>query len=61
MKSTKSSKPIMAPNKAFMYKSVPNGWPEPGKDLTIESTEFDPEAAPPEGGFTTKNYYGRQP
>jgi len=47
----------MVQNKAFMYKSIPHGWPEAGKDLTIESTDFDLEAAPPKGGFTTKNFY----
>ena len=47
----------MAPNKAFIYKSVPHGWPEPGKNLTIEDITFDPSTPPPSGGFTTKNLY----
>jgi len=47
----------MVANKAFIYKAVPSGWPEPGKDLTIESTDFDLDAAPPTNGFTTKNLY----
>ena len=40
-----------------MYKSVPHGWPEPGKDLAIESTDFDVNQTPPKNGITTKNYY----
>lgn len=47
----------MTQNKAFIYKSVPDGWPVAGKDLAIESTDFDVDANPPEGGFTTKNLY----
>lgn len=47
----------MVQNKAFIYKSVPQGWPEPGKDLAVESTDFDLEAPPPKNGFTTKNLY----
>lgn len=47
----------MVANKAFVYKAVPSGWPEPGKDLAIESTDFDLDADPPKNGFTTKNLY----
>ncbi len=47
----------MVQNKAFIYKTLPNGWPVPDKDLTIEDIGFDENAAPPKGGFTTKNYY----
>jgi len=47
----------MVANKAFVYKAIPSGWPEPGKDLAIESTDFDVDAAPPKNGFTTKNLY----
>lgn len=47
----------MVQNKAFVYKAVPDGWPVPGKDLAIESTEFDLEAAPPKNGFTSRNLY----
>lgn len=47
----------MVENKAFMYKSVPDGWPKEGQDLDIGSTEFQLDAEPPEGGFTTKNLY----
>src|SRR5271155_3374411 len=47
----------MVANKAFIYKSVPHGWPVAGQDLTIETLEFDLDAAPPKNGFTTKNFY----
>ena len=47
----------MVQNKAFIYKQVPHGWPKPNEDLAIESTDFDLNAAPPSGGFTTKNFY----
>jgi NADPH-dependent curcumin reductase CurA len=47
----------MVANKAFMYKAVPHGWPVPGLDLAVESSDFDLEAAPPPGGVTTKNVY----
>jgi NADPH-dependent curcumin reductase CurA len=47
----------MVQNKAFIYKSTPNGWPVPNQDLTIEDIGFDDTAAPPPKGFTTKNYY----
>lgn len=47
----------MVQNKAFMYKSVPVGWPVAGQDLTVEDIGFDETAPPPKGGFTTKNFY----
>ncbi|KAL2399124.1 NADP-dependent oxidoreductase RED1 [Exophiala dermatitidis] len=47
----------MVQNKAFIYKSVPDGWPVPDKDLTVEDIGFDESAPPPKGGFTTKNLY----
>ncbi|KAK5045949.1 hypothetical protein LTR84_008735 [Exophiala bonariae] len=47
----------MVQNKAFIYKSIPVGWPVAGKDLTIEDIGFDDAAPPPKGGFTTKNFY----
>lgn len=47
----------MVENKAFIYKNVPHGWPEPGKDLVVESAAFDLDAAPPKNGFTTRNLY----
>ncbi len=47
----------MVQNKAFIYKSVPDGWPVPGKDLAVEDIGFDESTPPPKGGFTTKNLY----
>jgi NADPH-dependent curcumin reductase CurA len=47
----------MVLNKAFMYKAVPHGWPKPGHDLSVESSDFDEFAAPPKKGFTTRNLY----
>ncbi|EXJ89670.1 hypothetical protein A1O3_02737 [Capronia epimyces CBS 606.96] len=47
----------MVQNKAFLYKAVPDGWPVPGKDLSVEDIGFDETAPPPPGGFTTKNLY----
>lgn len=44
-------------NKAFVYKAIPVGWPVKGEHLTLEEVAFDANAAPPKGGFTTKNYY----
>ncbi|KAK7885297.1 hypothetical protein LTR67_010475 [Exophiala xenobiotica] len=47
----------MVQNKAFMYKSVPDGWPVPDKDLAVEDIGFDESTPPPPKGFTTKNLY----
>ncbi|KAI5211791.1 hypothetical protein AUEXF2481DRAFT_36934 [Aureobasidium subglaciale EXF-2481] len=47
----------MVQNKALIFKKVPSGLPVPGEHLTIESTEFDVDQAPPQGGFTVKNHY----
>jgi NADPH-dependent curcumin reductase CurA len=47
----------MVQNKAVIYKSIPTGLPVPGKDLVVETREFDLEQSPPEGGVTTKNIY----
>ncbi len=46
----------MVQNKGVIFKAVPKGWPVPGEHLTLETREFDPDAAPPKGGITTKNY-----
>jgi NADPH-dependent curcumin reductase CurA len=52
----------MVQNKALIFAKVPSGWPVPGQDLTIESTDFDVEQAPPSGGFTAKvNYVSFDP
>jgi NADPH-dependent curcumin reductase CurA len=47
----------MVQNKAVIFKKVPSGWPVPGQDLAVESSEFDLEQTPPEGGVTVKHYY----
>lgn len=47
----------MVQNQAFIFKAVPDGWPVPGKNLTIEDIGFDENAPPPKGGLTTKNFY----
>jgi NADPH-dependent curcumin reductase CurA len=47
----------MVQNKAVIFKSIPKGQPIPGKDLVVETREFDLEQSPPEGGVTTKNIY----
>ncbi len=46
----------MVQNKGVIFKAVPKGWPVPGEHLALETREFDPDAAPPKGGITTKNY-----
>ncbi|KUJ24232.1 NAD(P)-binding protein [Mollisia scopiformis] len=47
----------MVQNKALIFKKIPEGLPVPGKDLVVETREFDLEQAPPSGGVTTKNFY----
>jgi NADPH-dependent curcumin reductase CurA len=47
----------MVQNKGVVFKEVPTGVPKPGQHLVIETREFDPAAAPPAGGITTKNLY----
>ncbi|TAQ83543.1 hypothetical protein B7494_g8127 [Chlorociboria aeruginascens] len=47
----------MVSNKGFIFKSVPNGEPIPGKDLVVEMRDFDLDQSPPSGGITTKNFY----
>jgi len=48
---------IMVQNKKFIYKQIPQGEPVAGKDLVIETSEFDIDQAPPAGGVTVKNIY----
>jgi NADPH-dependent curcumin reductase CurA len=47
----------MVQNKGLIFKAVPDGNPVVGKDLQVETREFDLDQAPPEGGITTKNFY----
>jgi len=47
----------MVASKALIFAEAPTGWPEAGKHLKVESTEFDTEQAPPSGGITAKVHY----
>lgn len=47
----------MVQNKRLIFKQVPDGEPKPGKDLVVETNEFDLDAAPEEGGITTQALY----
>ncbi len=47
----------MVQNKGVIFKSPPTDWPVEGKDLVIETRDFDLDAEPPKDGITTKNYY----
>ncbi|KAK5121199.1 hypothetical protein LTR85_005683 [Meristemomyces frigidus] len=47
----------MVQNKALVFADYPTGMPEAGKHLKIESTDFDTEQAPPQGGITIKVHY----
>jgi len=47
----------MVQNKGLIFKKVPQGLPVPGKDLVIETRDFDLDQAPPAGGITTKHLY----
>ena len=43
----------MVQSKALIFNSVPDGFPIPGKDLVIQSSEVDISKAP-EGGVVLK-------
>lgn len=47
----------MVQNKAFTYISILDGWPVPGKNLTIEASEFDATATAPANGLILENQY----
>ncbi|CZT25493.1 probable reductase RED1 [Ramularia collo-cygni] len=47
----------MVASKALIFAEVPTGWPEAGKHLKVESSEFDLEQAPPSNGITAKVHY----
>jgi NADPH-dependent curcumin reductase CurA len=47
----------MVANKALIFKQVPDGPPVPGKDLKVESREFDENAPAPSGGVVLKGLY----
>ncbi|PHH92738.1 hypothetical protein CDD83_5567 [Cordyceps sp. RAO-2017] len=46
----------MAPSKTLIFKQVPEGMPEPGKHLAVESREVDVETAP-KGGLVVEVLY----
>lgn len=46
----------MVQNKGVIFKQIPNGFPVPGKDLTVETREFDLEQAPSVFLFERKTY-----
>lgn len=43
------------PNKTFVFKKVPKGFPVPGQDLVIEDRPIDLDAVP-EGGLVLQNF-----
>jgi len=47
----------MVQNKAVIFKSIPTDLPVPGRDLVVETGDFDLDQAPPAGGIITKNIY----
>lgn len=47
----------MVQNKGLIFKEVPVDWPVEGKDLVIETRDFDLDTEPPQDGITTKNFY----
>lgn len=47
----------MVLNKTLVFAKIPSGLPIPGQDLIISESEFDLDAAPPPGGYTTQNFY----
>jgi len=47
----------MVQNKALIFAEVPTAWPEAGKHLKIETSDFDVEQQPPKGGVTVKVHY----
>ena len=48
---------MIVPNKGLIFKSIPNDWPIEGKNLTIETRDFDLDTEPSKDGITTKNFY----
>ena len=47
----------MVQNKSLIFNSVPEGYPEPGKDLVVRESELnlDLDSTVPEGSVVTKN------
>ena len=47
----------MVESKGLIFKDVPDGWPEIGKHIAVESRDFNLHQIPPAGGFTAKVHY----
>lgn len=43
-------------NTSLIFKKVPKSLPVVGEHIAIEQREFDPDAQPPEGGLTVRNF-----
>ncbi|TKA79563.1 hypothetical protein B0A55_02733 [Friedmanniomyces simplex] len=44
----------MVQNKSLIYADHPTAFPEPGKHIKIQTSDFDPDQSPPAGGLTVK-------
>ncbi|KAJ5983248.1 hypothetical protein N7481_005347 [Penicillium waksmanii] len=44
-------------NKALIFKQIPQGYPVPGKDLTIETAAYDANVAAPDNGVVLQSLY----
>jgi len=44
-------------NKSLIFKQIPQGYPVPGKDLTIESAPYDANVAAPDDGVVLQSLY----
>lgn len=44
-------------NKALVFKQIPQGYPVPGQDLTIEAAEYDANVAAPDNGVVLQSLY----
>ncbi|KAJ5359257.1 NADP-dependent oxidoreductase RED1 [Penicillium cataractarum] len=44
-------------NKALIFKEIPQGYPVPGKDLTIEAAAYDANVAAPADGVVLQSLY----
>ncbi|KAJ5578580.1 uncharacterized protein N7459_007544 [Penicillium hispanicum] len=44
-------------NKALVFKQIPQGYPVPGQDLTVESAAYDANVSAPEDGVVFQSLY----
>ncbi|OQE23742.1 hypothetical protein PENSTE_c008G02405 [Penicillium steckii] len=44
-------------NKSLIFKQIPQGYPVPGQDLTIESAAYDANVAAPDNGVVLQSLY----